>query len=72
MYWEQKRRYESVEAGNGWRQEWRQALPAWCSINLHKLLCGIMEEEHDSTFSGEFAAQRWKDEVAALDAEFQT
>ena len=39
MYWEEKARYEKDDAGN----DWRQALPAWCSIKLHKLLRDIME-----------------------------
>ena len=46
MYWEEKARYEQNDAGN----EWRQALPAWCSIKLHKLLRAIMEGERDSLF----------------------
>ena len=39
MYWEKKALHETDDAGN----EWRQALPVWCSSKLHKLLREIME-----------------------------
>ena len=47
MYWENKALHETEGAGN----EWRQALPVWCSSKLHKLLREIMEGERDSLFA---------------------
>ena len=47
MYWEKKALHEIDDAGN----EWRQALPVWCSSKLHKLLREIMEGERDSLFA---------------------
>ena len=63
MHWEENARYEKDAAG-------RQGLPAWCSIKLHKLLREIMEGGCDSLFLSACLDEWWKDEVAALDAEF--